>query len=49
MMATAPRLATILKHLSDWARRTPEEVPESLLELMRQSRELLGYLDDAVE
>jgi len=49
MIATAPRLAAIVKQLSEWAKNSPGEVPDSLLELMRQSREMIVYLEDTVE
>lgn len=49
LIASAPRLASILKQLSEWAKDAPGAVPEGLLELMRASREMITYLEDAPE
>lgn len=49
LIATAPGLARIVKRFSEWARHSPAEVPDSLLDLSRQSREMVSYLEDTPE
>jgi hypothetical protein len=49
LIAAAPRLAAIVKKLSDWAKTAPGDVPEALLELVCQSREIAVYVDESVE
>jgi hypothetical protein len=49
LIAAAPRLAAIAKALAEWAQASPSEVPEGLLALSRQSREITAYIDEAVE
>jgi hypothetical protein len=49
LITTAPRLAGILKQLSEWAKQSPSAVPDSLLVLMRECREMVTYIEDAAE
>jgi hypothetical protein len=49
LIAASPRLAAIVKRLSAWAKDAPGEIPDDLLELLRQSREILAYIDETVE
>jgi hypothetical protein len=46
MVACTPRLAAIIKKLSEWAAHSPNDVPEALRELARLSRELDAYLEE---
>ncbi len=48
-IASTPRLVAIVKKLSRWARNAPGEVPASLLDLMRETREAAAYLDDGTD
>lgn len=47
MLASAPRLAAIVRTLGAWAEQSPNDVPEILRELTRQSRALSSYIDEA--
>ena len=49
MIASAPRLAAIVKKLSEWARHANPAVPAALLETVRQSAEIAAYLDGSVQ
>jgi hypothetical protein len=49
MIASAPRLAAIVKKLSEWARQANVEIPAALLETLRESGEAAAYLDSRVE
>ena len=49
LIASVPRLAAIVRKLSQWARHANEEVPASLLETLRESGEAAAYLDNDVE
>jgi hypothetical protein len=49
MIASAPRLAAIVKKLSEWARQANTEIPAALLETSRESGEAAAYLDSKVE
>jgi hypothetical protein len=46
MIACAPRLLTIVQHITEWARRAPSQVPDELLELMRQGHQVVVYVND---
>ena len=46
MLTTTPRLAAIVKKLVEWAEQSPNDVPEPLRELARQSGEITAYLED---
>lgn len=48
MMISAPRLAAVAVQISEWAREAPQDVPEPLLETVRQCGEIAAYLDDSV-
>jgi hypothetical protein len=47
LLASAPRLAAIVKQLSEWAKQSPEDIPEALLDLVRQSNEAATFCNDA--
>jgi hypothetical protein len=49
MIASVPRLAAIVKKLSEWARQANVEIPAALLETLRESSEAAAYLDSKVE
>jgi hypothetical protein len=49
LIAASPRMARIVNRLSDWARRNPNDVPEFLLELTRDSREVSNFLKDVTD
>ncbi|HEY4265644.1 MAG TPA: hypothetical protein VGM72_10015 [Micropepsaceae bacterium] len=49
MIASIPRLAAIVKKLSEWAEGTPNgDVPLSLRDILRESDEATAYLTDSV-
>lgn len=49
MVTAAPRLADIVKQLSDWAKKAPDGVPESLSELVSRSKQTINYINDVSE
>lgn len=49
LLSTSPRLATIVRQLAEWGKQSHEELPEPLLELLRQSRETIAHLDSETE
>jgi hypothetical protein len=49
MIASVPRLAAIVRKLSDWAQETTDEAPASLLKLLNESSEAIAYLNNGVE
>ena len=49
MIASVPRLAAIVKKISEWARLANQQVPATLLETVRESRKIADYLDGSVE
>jgi hypothetical protein len=49
VMASAPRLVDIVKQLTQWAKETPEGVPESLAELTRKSGQAMSFIDESAE
>lgn len=49
MIISTPRLCTVVKQLSEWAKRSPAEIPDSLLEIVREAGDLIGYIGDAME
>lgn len=46
MIASAPRLASIVRKLLDWSAKSPTAVPESLSALVRECRDALTALDN---
>ena len=49
MIATAPRLAAIVDHLSKWAKKAPRDVPEALKDVLTKANEALTYLNDGMD
>ena len=49
MIAGAPRLASIARKLTEWAKRSSSSVPESLSEILKDSQEAIAALDHAAE
>jgi hypothetical protein len=49
MIASIPRLAAIVKKLCEWGREANAEVPASLRETLRESREAVAYLTDGAD
>jgi len=49
MIAIAPRLAAIVKKFSEWTRAAPDQVPDSLLDLVRESGQAIAYLNNGIE
>jgi hypothetical protein len=49
LLASSPRLAAIVRQLAEWGKQSPNDVPEALLELLRQSREVVDYLNSETE
>ena len=49
MMISTPRLSAVVKQLSEWAKRSPAEIPDPLLEVVREARELIDYIGNAIE
>ena len=49
MIACAPRLTSIVRKFAEWAKNSPASVPESLSDIVRESRDALAALDDAAE
>jgi len=49
MIAGAPRLASIARKLTDWAKQSSSSVPESLSEILKESQEAIAALDHAAE
>jgi hypothetical protein len=49
MIASVPRLAAIVKKLSEWARQANVEVPAALRDTLRESGEAAAYLDGGAE
>ena len=43
-IACAPRLAAVVKKLDEWAKKSPNDVPEALRDLLVQSDEAVAYL-----
>ena len=48
MIATAPRLAAIVRKLAEWSAKSPGAVPESLSDVVRECREAIAAVDNAV-
>jgi hypothetical protein len=46
LIATAPRLATVVRKLAEWSAKSPKTVPESLTELVRECHETIAALDN---
>jgi hypothetical protein len=49
LLASSPRLASIVRQLAEWGTKSPENVPEALNELLRACREAIGRLDSETE
>ncbi len=49
LIVTAPKLAALAKALGEWVKKSPEQIPEPLLELTRVARELLAYVNEQEE
>ena len=49
MIAGAPRLASIARKLTEWAKKSSASVPESLSEILKDSQEAIAALDHAAE
>jgi hypothetical protein len=49
MMTCAPQLTALFKQVNDWARKSPEEVPGPLGEILLKSQEVLTYLEELIE
>ena len=49
MIAIAPKLASIVRKVSEWSKKSPAAVPESLSEVVRECRETVAMLDNAAE
>ncbi len=46
MIATAPRLASIVRKLAEWSAKSRASVPESLSDVVRECREAIAALDN---
>lgn len=46
LIAVSPKLAALAITLIDWAKESNAQVPEALLGMLRQARELLAYVSD---
>jgi hypothetical protein len=49
IIASAPKLASIVRKLAEWSTKSPKAVPESLSEVVRECREAIATLDHAAE
>jgi hypothetical protein len=49
IIASAPKLASIVRKLAEWSTKSPKTVPESLSEVVRECREAIATLDHAAE
>ena len=48
MMVWLPQLLTLLRKARDWGKGSSDKLPDSLLELLRQSNDILNYLDEDI-
>jgi hypothetical protein len=49
MITATPRMAAIVKQLSEWASKSPNEVPQALAELAKDVQDVSEYLDEVAE
>jgi hypothetical protein len=46
LIAMAPKLALLAEALTEWAKKSTEQIPEALLGLTRTAREVLAYVNE---
>lgn len=49
MITATPRMTAIIKKLSEWASRTPNEVPHALADLTKDIQDVSEFLDEIAE
>ena len=49
MMTATPRMAAIVHKLCEWAKSSPNEVPQALADLAGDVQEVAAYLDEVAE
>jgi len=49
MMTATPRMAAIVKRLCEWAKSSPNEVPQALADFAREALEVADYLEEVAE
>jgi hypothetical protein len=49
IIAVAPRLASVVRKLAEWSKKSRAAVPESLSEVVRECREVMAALDNTAE
>ena len=49
LLACSPRLAAIVKQLAEWGKSSPNDVPEALLEILRQGSEMIETLNSEMK
>jgi len=49
LLACSPRLAAIVKQLAEWGKASPNDVPEALLEILRQGNETIEQLNSEMK